>query len=368
MSTPEVPREPLMSLDELRAKAAALHQRKEELEEQRKRAVDKNVTNREMLIGQVKSSDERLSAVRDTIKQYQALEESGGQLSDDDQKLFSDMQDEEQQLVAFLNNANTQIESQTESPGVKDKLQDAAGEEDRERTAKERLAELEREYVPRFEQLADEAWEQINRLIDELPFAEAQRQQEQNKIGKRIGQLIVEASHISPVIEGALSSSWEGVSRESLEVLKNRFGAFQFKERKAVDYLLKHVSDFEEYGSATEAIKDLRRQRWEIASSAKETFYPRFKALIEEVKQRAEERGIPPQLYNYSTLDIYQMGRVVDRRIFSKLKKRGPDGQMLADRDAYMKVKLKMGGQRSTDDRLDSVSSFVWAMTTGHGY
>ncbi len=367
MNTPEVPRQSPMSAEGLRARAEELRQRQQELEQQRTQVMHKNVTDREGLIGQVKSSDERLSAVRDLVGQYRALEESGGQLSDDDRTLFRDMQDEEQRLVAFLNDANTRIESLTASPGVMEKLQDAAGEEDRERTAKERLAELEREYRPRFEQLADEAWEQINRLINEVPASIAQREQEQQKLSKKLGPVIEEASRVSPIIQEAMSRSWERVSRDSLEALKKRFGAFKFKERKAVDQLLEHASDFEEFASAAEAIDGLRGQRWEIVSSAKETFYPRFEALIKEAKQRAEERGIPPQLYLRSALDSYHMGRVVDRRIFSKLKARGPDGEMLAERDEYMKAKGRVGGQQSTDDRVESVASFVWRMRTGHG-
>jgi hypothetical protein len=305
-----------------------------------------------------------LSAVRDVLQRYRVLEESGGQLSAEDQILNSNLQDEERQLVTFISDAKATIESLTASPVVMDKLQDAAGEEDRERTAKERLAELEREYLPRFEHLADEAWEQIDRLINEVPASIARHEREQKNIRAKLGSLVDQASSVSPLIEQTLRY-WDGVTRESLQALKRQFGVFKSKERKAVDQLLAHANEFAEFNSAARAIGELRGQRWEIASSAKETFFPRFKALADEAQQRAGERGIPEQLFYRSALDLFRIGRAMEQRIFPKLQALGPDGKLLADRQEYEEAK-RISDRRFSHDRIESMLEFVRGMTTGH--
>ncbi|MFA4834073.1 MAG: hypothetical protein WC619_04500 [Patescibacteria group bacterium] len=265
-------------MKELEAKVEAARLLKE-------KNIKEKVSERESLIAEAESNEGLLKTAQETLEYFISIQDSG-LLDEADAEKLKDLQ----ALVLKLENQRTEIKKRfdeiSSKPEILEKLQDAAGREDVERTVKNLTEQKLGELNPQIDALAEEiknlahrkdisagvlklqeqavsgAWEKVKGVVKEAKA----------KLGNKsqFGDVLDEILEGSPTPEELY---------RGLASARKKLGLFQGKEKSAIDLIFSHEGLFNKYYSEKQKLK-LFKQQDEQESREVDGIAERYEAVM----------------------------------------------------------------------------------------
>ncbi len=290
-----VENKPDFSVRDIKNLSEELKLRVEAAQKEREKDVEQKLSDRDILIGESKRTEELLEATQETLEYFESMQKLGELTNPDNVKKIEDLrallkslEDQQSEIIRKM----AVIES---TPEVLNKVYDAAKKEEVERTIKQEIEKAHELFDPQIGQLADS----IKQLSGRKEFLwDQQAQKKETVLGawREIGKLfdsaknlLGEKSRFGYELDEIFRNGRDSEKlKQQLSEARKSLGLFKGKEKAAIDFILSKSSEFKRYDLADQEFS-ATAQQLEGVKTDETGLAEQYKTIIESSWEKQNE-------------------------------------------------------------------------------